>query len=140
MALRSLDVEEERFLRHIMQHFGGRGSNHEAVALFNAIQSSFDDAKMGKGVTISIYLITNLAACAWVALGYDSDQRIPWDEGDHDHILAKTLRGFMWTIGGKVRNREYRTERNGAVYVESFPVPDWFVKSANQWEVNPFDG
>jgi hypothetical protein len=134
------DFNEKQFLDLVMEQAFGqdyteeyrRRKNPEAYAIFHAVQSFFDGSNMGKVVVVDPYLVHNLAACTGIAMEYNRDDHIPWDAGDHDHILLRTLRGFMRTviIAIKEGRMRYPKEVGGPHYVEGFRVPIWLIQLA----------
>jgi len=125
------DDIEKRFMDYCLDGFQRSTSpNREAEALFDAIQRSYDGSNMGKGVAVDPYLIHNLVACARIALSYDSDERIPWGSSDRDHILRRTLRGFMKSIAVAVKLGVVKEDSQGRFYLHAFLIPEWLYRWA----------
>ena len=110
------------------------GLNREAKALFSAIQEAFIGVVNDRGlVVVHKDLVSHLAACASVALNYNKDQSIPWDESDHDYIIRHVLRGFVATLVNAINASQVRQRRDGEMYFGCFPIPDWFIAWAQSW-------
>lgn len=127
MGLRdSLRSEADRKMwDHILQEYGTSWKpNGEAEALFNVVQQMFDGNE-GQ-VIIDSGLLHNLAACAVVALKYDSKKQIPFDDGIHDHIINRLFNRLLTTLYEAIRERRTK-ERGGKTYYGFFHIPDWYV-------------
>jgi hypothetical protein len=124
------DEVEKKMFDHIRtQSLGKSGPNSEASMLFLAIQQLFDGLE-GE-VIVSAYLVHNLAACAWVALEYDHNQRIPWDRNDHDYIILRAFRGLLRTLGDAIRGGRTK-ERDKKTYYGNILIPEWYVDYVQQ--------
>lgn len=128
----SVDIEK-RFMDYCLDGYQRSTSpNREAEALFDAIQRSYDGSNMGRGVAVDPYLVHNLVVCARVALSYDSSERIPWGSSDHDHILKRTLRGFMKSIAAAIKLGLVREDPEGRFYLHVFLIPEWLYHWAQE--------
>lgn len=108
--------------------------NHEARSLFDAIQLSFDGSCAGGDlVAVDPYLLHNLAACARVALGYDTGVEIHWN--DHDSILNRTFNGFAHTVIRAIQEGRIK-EIEGKVHLGGLLIPDYFVVMAKTFELD----
>lgn len=130
----------QRFMEYVISrhretdYFLSFGPNCEAKALFSAIQEAFVDISKGMGLVVAHNdLVSNIAACAMVALDYDKNQNIPWDKADHDYIVRSTLRGFVATIVNAINAGQVKQRKNGDIFFGCFPVPDWFIVWAQSW-------
>ena len=119
------DETERRFLAEISKNFQRGNNNHEAAALFDAIQQAFT-MDSHDSVVIHPEMVSHLAACSWVALDYDAHDRIPWDRGDHDYVLTRTLRYFLITLRRAIQEGRAKS-RGGKTLHGCFTIPPWFV-------------
>jgi hypothetical protein len=128
MAIRLQDSVEARFLEEVCANYPGRGQNTEARALFICIQTAFTKngvEKWDESIMVHPEMIAHLAACTWVALDYDPEVRIPWDDGAHDYILTRTLRYFMSTLREAIEEGQV-SEVRGDVMHGCFTIPRWY--------------
>lgn len=133
-----MDESEARFLEHILDKYRSRRGdqpNYDVHAILNAIQCAFTKnwkERWGSTIPVSPDLLMNLAACAWVALDYNKDERINWS-GLHDSVLSKSLRWFMVTIRQAiVENRTVQID--GKTMHGCFEVPQWFAEKCQEDE------
>ena len=120
---------EARLFEEIVCNRPLDGPNGEAVLLCQAVQSAFDGSNIGHPIVVDPYLVHNLAACVWVATSYNRDQRIPWDESDHDHIMSCVLTGFYRTIIMAVQN-QVAVQHVRRCMLGDFEIPKWLVDEA----------
>jgi hypothetical protein len=120
----------EKLLRHIVSKVVmGRKENWQAQAIFIAIKYMFDGSGAGHYVTTDSYLVHNLAACAEIALGYNVNEEIPWDKGDHDHIIVRTLNGMVQTLIHAVQT-DCVKKVGDKTYFGHFEIPEWLIDEA----------
>lgn len=108
----------------------------QAWALFNAIQNAFTSQKPSWITEIPSDLVHNLAACAWVSLLYDQDQKIRWQESQHDYILTYLWRAFFKSVLFSVRRKQHRV-LDGQIYVGCLLIPGWLTDLAAQRDIYP---
>lgn len=126
------DRGEEQFAEWLVEQYGRRsGPNDEAFAIFKAVMVVFSEvAPNAPHVSVPESLIHNLAACTWVCLEYDKDERVPIDTGRHDNVLNNLLRILMLYLTDAIRKGEAKRSLRGEGYVvRGLRVPDWFVDS-----------
>ncbi len=131
--------EEQAFLDHLVRQYRSDGVNGEARALFRAIQAAMTKGGLiGDELTLDSYLVSNLAACAIVALAYDEEEVIPWERSDHDFVLTRTFNGFIRSLVTITRARAthpkfWREDREGNCYIGLLELPKWFPAWADSW-------
>lgn len=119
---RSIEQEVEHISR----------SNAAASALFDHIQAAYVENYAGKAATPDGEIIQFLAACSWVALEYDQNQEIPWDESTHDYILTVLLREFARVLEQDIRSGNWAKGYGGGTIVGCYSVPKEFAGWAQQ--------
>jgi hypothetical protein len=138
MAIRLFDPVEERFLKEIYACYPVSRTNSEARALFMCIQSAFTSngqKRWGESIMVHPELISHLAACAWVALEYDEQMTIPWDDGAHDYILTRALRYFMSTLRKAIEDGRTSQIEDRMMY-GCFTIPRWYFDRCREEEVS----
>ena len=131
------EERDRRFMQAILAVYppSNYAKNPEAQALFFAIQHAFLADYSRKEVSlIRAELVSNLAACAWVAMEYDADQVIPWDTSTRDFVILRTLRDFMYTVAQCVRNNEVTVHDDGKTWLNGFLIPEWFIQEVREEE------
>lgn len=109
----------------------------EAWVLFNAIQDAFNDSNAHRQIAaVPIELVSNLAACSWVALMYDKDQKIRWKESDHDYVLTRLWRGFFKYVLLSVRRKQHQFS-DECCYVGCLEIPRWLTDVAADPTLHP---
>jgi hypothetical protein len=123
------DPRERRFLDDLVAWYGNPTvrQNHEAYALFEAMQRAFCAANHTEGPVGDPYLVAHLAACAWVALEYDRGAWIPWDSERRDFVICRALRGLMKTVATAIRQGSVRADEAGEYSLQACQIPAWFV-------------
>jgi hypothetical protein len=121
-----------KLLSHIKKTFVPKpGKNSDAQLIFAAIKLMFDGSGSGDRVAVDPYLVHNLAACAEIALRYNTKDEIPWDKNDHDCIIVRTLTGMVNTLIDAIRINEV-SRRDGKVYFGYFQIPEWLIRQAGK--------
>jgi hypothetical protein len=140
--VRHLKEREQKFLDYLCENhpLPDTDPHREAKVLFDAIQRAFtrNHAQLGQQhVTIPWNLNQYLAACAYTALGYNVGGDIPWDRGDHDHIVLRLFQEFLRTLvhgfrtGLIVRDHEVirdgdEVSRQPRILFGCLALPEWF--------------
>lgn len=133
IARYQLGQKDVDFLDHITAMWPNLS---EDEALFRAIQAAFT---VGGRVhdycdfPVAPILVSSLAACSWIALGYEKGHSIPWDKCDHDYVVLKALRGLIFTSGMAWKQKKL-DEIEGKLFLGSLQLPDWFPEWADRWE------
>lgn len=137
----SLNDDERSFLEYVIQYAGGEKQLDqlrmitpapEAFMLFRAIQDAFDGSGSERQVTVSPYMLHNLAACAWCMLETQSRPDSIYAT-ERDCVFQRTLRGFMRCVFLAVGQGTVVRQQEGGWYMNCFPVPDWMVRRTNPY-------
>jgi len=142
-----LEEADRKLLDYIVKKYKRRsGGNEEAHALFDAIQAAFTGTSIPWSSTVvDVDLVSHLAACTWVALGYNKGENIPWDKLDHDCIILHVLRGFSRTLVNAIKADMIRRSKWGFKDGKAdptineplfgcFAIPEWFFEWAKTCE------
>lgn len=122
---------EQRLLSDICENFTySKGVNKEAAALFDAVQQAYEFNSYDL-VLVHPKLMESIAACSWVALTYNADDKIPWDNSPHDFILTRTLRFFVSTLRNAILEGRVEYRRN-EVFHGCYSIPLWFVEECKK--------
>ncbi|MEK7659844.1 MAG: hypothetical protein AAB343_01435 [Patescibacteria group bacterium] len=129
---------EAKFFKHIESLYAPLvdTANPDGFALFLAIQSAFSGILThapDRSVSVDPELISHLAACGWVALMYNRNQRIPWDASDHDYIIGQTFDCFVRSLMLALRKGHVLRTSNENLVCGDLILPSWFEQWAAEW-------